>query len=149
MTYIIDRNVNYTNLCVTACKFCNFFRPRKSHEAHTLSRLELAHKFSETVAMGGVQILLQGGVNPDLPLTYYEDLFRWTKSNFPLALHALSPEEISFISRMENLPIRLVLERLVAWTNLNIFITSWPIERSSVSGVQSRGLLCPALSIQS
>jgi cyclic dehypoxanthinyl futalosine synthase len=114
VTYIIDRNVNYTNLCVTACKFCNFFRPRKSHEAHTLSRLELAHKFSETVAMGGVQILLQGGVNPDLPLTYYEDLFRWTKSNFPLALHALSPEEISFISRMENLPIRRVLERLVA-----------------------------------
>ena len=114
VTYIIDRNVNYTNLCVTACKFCNFFRTRKSPEAYTLSRAVLTQKFSETVAMGGIQILLQGGVNPDLPLTYYEDLFRWTKANFPLALHALSPEEVSFIARLENLSIRVVLERLVA-----------------------------------
>ena len=114
VTYIIDRNVNYTNLCVTACKFCNFFRPAKSQEAYTLSREVLAQKFSETVAMGGIQILLQGGVNPQLRLDYFEDLFRWTKANFPLALHALSPEEVSFIAKQEGLPIRTVLERLVA-----------------------------------
>jgi cyclic dehypoxanthinyl futalosine synthase len=114
VTYIVERNVNYTNLCVTACKFCNFYRPKKSAEAYTLSRAELARKFSETVALGGIQILLQGGVNPDLPLAYYEDLFRWSKANFPLALHALSPEEISFIARLENLSIRAVLERLAA-----------------------------------
>lgn len=113
VTYIIDRNVNYTNLCVTACKFCNFYRPAKSKEAYTLSREVLAEKFSETVAMGGIQILLQGGVNPDLRIGYYEDLFRWTKANFPLALHALSPEEISFIAKQEGLSIREVLRRLV------------------------------------
>ena len=114
VTYIIDRNVNYTNLCVTACKFCNFYRPAKSKEAYTLSREVLAQKFSETVAMGGIQVLLQGGVNPNLPLAYYEDLFRWTKANFPLALHALSPEEVSFIANLEGLSNREVLERLVA-----------------------------------
>jgi len=114
VTYIIDRNVNYTNLCITACKFCNFYRPAKSKEAYTLSREVLAAKFSETVAMGGIQILLQGGVNPDLRIEYYEDLFRWTKANFPLALHALSPEEVSFIANQEGLSIREVLERLVA-----------------------------------
>jgi hypothetical protein len=114
VTYIIDRNVNYTNVCVTACKFCNFFRPEKSRDGYTLSREELAQKFAETVALGGIQILLQGGVNPHLPLTYYEDLFRWTKANFPLALHALSPEEVSFIARQEGLSIATVLERLIA-----------------------------------
>ena len=114
VTYIVDRNVNYTNLCVTACKFCNFYRPAKSKDAYTLSRDVLAQKFSETVAMGGIQILLQGGLNPHLRLDYYEDLFRWTKANFPLALHALSPEEVSFIARQEQLSIREVLERLVA-----------------------------------
>jgi cyclic dehypoxanthinyl futalosine synthase len=114
VTYIIDRNVNYTNLCVTACKFCNFYRPVKSKDGYTLSRDVLAQKFAETVAMGGIQILLQGGVNPNLPIGYYEDLFRWTKANFPLALHALSPEEIHFIAGIERLTIRQVLERLVA-----------------------------------
>ena len=114
VTYIIDRNVNYTNVCVTACKFCNFFRPEKSRDGYTLSREELARKFAETVALGGIQILLQGGVNPHLPLAYYEDLFRWTKANFPLALHALSPEEVSFIARQEGLSIATVLERLIA-----------------------------------
>lgn len=128
VTYIIDRNVNYTNLCVTACKFCNFYRPvsrlrggdgaevfvSKKSDAYTLSRAELAHKFDETVGLGGVQILLQGGVNPNLRLPYYEDLFRWVKANFPLALHALSPEEVSFIARLEGLSIAQVLERLVA-----------------------------------
>jgi cyclic dehypoxanthinyl futalosine synthase len=113
VTYIIDRNVNYTNLCVTACKFCNFYRPAKSNEAYTLSREVLAEKFSETVSMGGIQILLQGAVNPNLRIEYYEDLFRWTKANFPLALHALSPEEVSFIARQEGLSIREVLQRLV------------------------------------
>jgi dehypoxanthine futalosine cyclase len=113
VTYIIDRNVNYTNLCITACKFCNFYRPPKSKAGYTLSREILAEKFAETVAMDGIQILLQGGVNPALPLSYYEDLFRWTKANFPLALHALSPEEVSFIARNEGRTIRDVLERLV------------------------------------
>jgi cyclic dehypoxanthinyl futalosine synthase len=114
VTYIVERNVNYTNVCVTACKFCNFFRSRKAADGYVLSRAQLAQKLAETVALGGVQILLQGGVNPELRLAYYEDLFRWIKANFPLALHALSPEEISAIVRLEQLSLRQVLERLVA-----------------------------------
>ena len=115
VTYIIDRNVNYTNVCVTRCKFCNFYRPPTNKtDGYTLSREILAQKFQETVDLGGVQILLQGGLNPDLPITWYEDLFRWMKANFPLAIHGLSPEEIRYIAELENLPIRTVIERLVA-----------------------------------
>jgi cyclic dehypoxanthinyl futalosine synthase len=114
VTYIIDRNVNYTNVCVTRCKFCNFYRPPGSKEGYTLSREVLAKKLQETVDLGGVQILLQGGLNPELPLTWYEDLFRWMKANFPLAIHGLSPEEIRYIAELENMPIRAVIERLVA-----------------------------------
>jgi cyclic dehypoxanthinyl futalosine synthase len=115
VTYIIDRNVNYTNVCVTRCKFCNFYRPpTHKTEGYVLSREELARKFQETVDLGGVQILLQGGLNPNLPLTWYEDLFRWMKANFPLAIHGLSPEEIRYIAELERMPIRGVIERLVA-----------------------------------
>jgi cyclic dehypoxanthinyl futalosine synthase len=114
VTYIIDRNVNYTNVCVTRCKFCNFYRPPGHKEGYTLSRDELGRKLAETVDLGGVQILLQGGLNPELPLAYYEDLFRWMKASFPLAIHGLSPEEIRYIAELERLPIRTVLERLVA-----------------------------------
>jgi cyclic dehypoxanthinyl futalosine synthase len=114
VTYIIDRNVNYTNVCVTRCKFCNFYRPPTSNDGYTLSREVLAQKFQETVDLGGVQILLQGGLNPDLPLTWYEELFRWMKANFPLAIHGLSPEEIRYIAEKERMPIRGVIERLIA-----------------------------------
>ncbi|MFL5308133.1 MAG: cyclic dehypoxanthinyl futalosine synthase [Polyangia bacterium] len=115
VTYIIDRNVNYTNVCVTRCKFCNFYRPpTHKTEGYVLSREELSRKFQETVDLGGVQILLQGGLNPNLPITWYEDLFRWMKANFPLAIHGLSPEEIRYIAEIENMSIRAVIERLMA-----------------------------------
>jgi len=115
VTYIIDRNVNYTNVCVTRCKFCNFYRPPTNKtEGYVLTRDELSRKFQETVDLGGVQILLQGGLNPELPIGWYEDLFRWMKQSFPLAIHGLSPEEIRYIAEIENLPIRTVIERLVA-----------------------------------
>ncbi|HSS40358.1 MAG TPA: cyclic dehypoxanthinyl futalosine synthase, partial [Polyangia bacterium] len=115
VTYIIDRNVNYTNVCVTRCKFCNFYRPpTHKTEGYVLTREELAKKFQETVDLGGVQILLQGGLNPNLPITWYEDLFRWMKANFPLAIHGLSPEEIRYIAEIEGMSIRDVIERLIA-----------------------------------
>jgi cyclic dehypoxanthinyl futalosine synthase len=114
VTYIVDRNVNYTNACTTACQFCNFYRPPGDSRAGTLTRDELAQKLQETVDLGGVQVLLQGGVNPDLGLAYYEDLFRWMKATFPLAIHGLSPEEIRYLSEREGLPIATVLERLIA-----------------------------------
>lgn len=116
VTYIIDRNVNYTNYCVTRCKFCNFYVPPsdKTGRGYVLSRAQLAEKFRETEALGGIQILLQGGLNPDLGLDYYEDLFRWTKANFKLKLHALSPTEIIHIAQIEELPVIEVLRRLQA-----------------------------------
>ena len=114
VTYIVDRNVNYTNICVTRCKFCNFYTPPGAKGGYVLSRETLAEKFRETEALGGVQILLQGGLNPELGLAYYEDLFRWTKANFRLALHALSPTEILHIAELEDLPVRTVLLRLRA-----------------------------------
>jgi cyclic dehypoxanthinyl futalosine synthase len=114
VTYIVDRNINYTNACTTCCSFCNFHRVPGHPQAYTLSREELAQKLRETVELGGVQVLLQGGINPDLSLTYYEDLFRFMKANFPLAIHGLSPEEIRYLSQRENLPVRAVLERLIA-----------------------------------
>ena len=114
VTYIVDRNVNYTNVCTTACQFCNFYRPPSDSRASTLARDELAQKLQETVDLGGVQVLLQGGVNPELGIAYYEDLFRWIKASFALAIHGLSPEEIRYLSERESLSISTVLERLIA-----------------------------------
>ena len=114
VTYIVDRNVNYTNVCTTSCRFCAFYRPVGHPEGYTLSREVLGQKLQEVVDAGGVQILLQGGLNPELRIGWYEDLFRWMKSEYKLGLHALSPEEILFIARQEDLSVRTVLERLHA-----------------------------------
>jgi cyclic dehypoxanthinyl futalosine synthase len=112
VTYIVDRNVNYTNVCTTSCRFCAFYRPLGHPEAWVLSRAQLSEKLSEVVEAGGVQILLQGGLHPELRIEWYEDLFRWIKSEFRLGLHALSPEEILHICRLEGLSVHRVLERL-------------------------------------
>ncbi|MGO9834559.1 MAG: cyclic dehypoxanthinyl futalosine synthase [Polyangiaceae bacterium] len=114
VTYIVDRNVNYTNVCTTSCRFCAFYRPLGHPEAWVLSRDQLAQKLKEVVDADGVQILLQGGLHPELRIEWYEDLFRWIKSEFRLGLHALSPEEILHIGRLEGLGVRAVLERLHA-----------------------------------
>ena len=83
VTYIIDRNVNYTNVCVAKCNFCAFYRDVGSPEGYVLGFDEMFRKIDETIAVGGVQLLLQGGHNPDLPLTWYEDLFRAIKERYP------------------------------------------------------------------
>jgi cyclic dehypoxanthinyl futalosine synthase len=115
VTYIVSRNVNYTNVCSTACHFCAFYRPRGHAEAYVLTREELARKIEETIALGGIEILLQGGLHPDLGIEWYEDLFRWVKRDYPtINLHALSPEEIWHIARTSDLPLGVTLERLVA-----------------------------------
>jgi cyclic dehypoxanthinyl futalosine synthase len=115
VSYIVERNINYTNICVTACRFCAFFRnPGDTAEGYVLSREEMGQKIRETVDAGGVQILLQGGLNPELPLTWYEDLFSHLKATYPIKLHALSPEEILYLCRLESLPLETVLQRLVA-----------------------------------
>jgi cyclic dehypoxanthinyl futalosine synthase len=115
VTYIIDRNVNYTNICVARCNFCAFYRPVGSGEGYVLGFEEIFHKIDETIAVGGNQLLLQGGHNPDLPIKWYEDLFRAVKSRYPaFKLHALSPPEVLHISRLNQIPTTTVIERLVA-----------------------------------
>ena len=115
VTYIIDRNVNYTNVCVARCNFCAFYRPVGSSAGYVLGFEEIFRKIDETIAVGGIQLLLQGGHNPDLPLTWYEDLFRAVKQKYPrFKLHALSPPEVIHLSRMSRLPVPQVLERLIA-----------------------------------
>jgi len=115
VTYIIDRNVNYTNVCVARCNFCAFYRPVGSAEGYVLGFEEIFHKIDETIAVGGNQLLLQGGHNPDLPIAWYEDLFRAVKSRYPdFKLHALSPPEVLHISKINQLPVAVVIARLVA-----------------------------------
>jgi len=114
VTYIIDRNVNYTNVCVARCRFCAFYRPVGSSEGYTLGFDEIFRKIDETIALGGVQLLLQGGHNPDIPIEWYEDLFRRVKARYPeFRLHALSPPEVIHISRLSQLPVPVVIDRLV------------------------------------
>jgi cyclic dehypoxanthinyl futalosine synthase len=115
VTYIIDRNVNYTNVCVAKCTFCAFYRPVGSADGYVLGFDEIFRKIDETIAVGGVQLLLQGGHNPDLPLEWYEDLFRAVKARYPtFKLHALSPPEVVHLSRLSQLSVPRVLERLIA-----------------------------------
>ena len=115
VTYIIDRNVNYTNVCVARCAFCAFYRPVGSPEGYVLGFDELFRKIDETIAVGGVQLLLQGGHNPDLPIEWYEDLFRAIKQRYPeFRLHALSPPEVIHLSRLSQQPVPAVLDRLIA-----------------------------------
>jgi cyclic dehypoxanthinyl futalosine synthase len=115
VTYIVSRNVNYTNVCTTACHFCAFYRPRGHKDSYVLDRDELTRKIDETVALGGIEILLQGGLHPDLGVEWYEDLFRWVKAKWPsINLHALSPEEIWHIARTSDLPLDDTIQRLIA-----------------------------------
>src|SRR6187549_3138486 len=115
VTYIIDRNVNYTNVCVARCNFCAFYREVGHADGYVLGFEEIFKKIEETRALGGVQLLLQGGHNPDLPIAWYEDLFRAVKQKFPdFKLHALSPPEVLHISRMAKLSVSDVIDRLMA-----------------------------------
>jgi len=114
-TYNIDRNINYTNVCSAVCDFCAFYRKPKSPEGYVLDRQVIFQKVEETVALGGDQILMQGGMNPDLPLEWYEDLLRSLKERFPqVNLHCFSPPEIHALHKLTKLPVKTVLERLKA-----------------------------------
>jgi cyclic dehypoxanthinyl futalosine synthase len=113
VTYVVDRNINYTNICVSGCRFCAFFRPPGSPEGFVLDDQTLHRKLTETRELGGSGVLLQGGLNPELPLSYYEDLVRFIRAH-DLHVHGFSPPEITFFSRQSGLSITDVLKRLMA-----------------------------------
>ncbi|HET8645099.1 MAG TPA: cyclic dehypoxanthinyl futalosine synthase, partial [Vicinamibacteria bacterium] len=114
VTYIIDRNINYTNVCVAQCAFCAFYRDLPSREGYLLEKPELAQKIEETIALGGNQILLQGGLHPDLGIEFYEELFHWIKASYPIWIHGLSPAEVQHIARVSRLSLEETVRRLVA-----------------------------------
>jgi cyclic dehypoxanthinyl futalosine synthase len=114
-TYNIDRNINYTNVCSAVCDFCAFYRGPKDPAGYVLPRDVILAKVRETVELGGDQILMQGGMHPELKLEWYEELLRDLKSKFPqVNLHAFSPPELHAFTKVNKLPIREVLERLKA-----------------------------------
>jgi cyclic dehypoxanthinyl futalosine synthase len=112
-TYNIDRNINYTNICTAVCDFCAFYRTPKSPEGYVLPREELLEKVRETVELGGNQILMQGGLHPHFKLEWYEELLQEIKHHFPqINIHGFSPPELHHFSKVNKLPIEVVLERL-------------------------------------
>ena len=114
-TYNIDRNINYTNICTAVCDFCAFYRGPKDPEGYVLDRKILLKKIEETVAIGGDQILLQGGMHPTLQLEWYEELLRDIKLQFPqVNVHGFSPPEIFHLTKVTKLPLLEILERLAA-----------------------------------
>lgn len=114
-TYNVDRNINYTNVCVYKCKFCAFYREPGDPEGYLLPFEEIGRKVEETLALNGTGILMQGGVHPDLPIGFYEDLLRYLRSNYPAChVHAFSPPEIKFIAKKERMSFYEVIARLKA-----------------------------------
>jgi cyclic dehypoxanthinyl futalosine synthase len=112
VTYIIDRNINYTNVCVADCGFCAFYRRPKHLEGYVLSFEEIGRKIDECKAIGGVQILLQGGHNPYIPFDWYLDLMRYIKQHHTIHIHGFSPSEVVFFAERFNLTIADVVREL-------------------------------------
>jgi cyclic dehypoxanthinyl futalosine synthase len=112
VTYICDRNINYTNVCITDCRFCAFYRRPKDGEAYVLGYDEIGAKIDEAKRLGAVQILMQGGHNPYLPLDWYLGLLRYIKERHPIHVHGFSASEIDLIARVSKLPLDEVLRSL-------------------------------------
>jgi cyclic dehypoxanthinyl futalosine synthase len=112
VTYAVDRNINYTNICTSGCRFCAFWRNAEHPEAYVLEDAVFAKKLEETKALGGTHVLLQGGLNPDLDLAWHEDHIRLIRS-FGLHLHGYSPPEIMFLAERFGLSVEQLLERFI------------------------------------
>ena len=114
-TYVIDRNINYTNVCTAKCTFCAFRRDHEDADSYTLTYEQIGEKIKELIAIRGTQILMQGGMNDRLPIEWYEDLLRYIKQNFPTVhIHAFSPPEFIEFERFFNMDVREVIRRFKA-----------------------------------
>ncbi len=115
VTYIVDRNINYTNVCLSGCKFCAYYRAPGTPGGYVLSLQDLFRKIEETLALGGTQILLQGGLHPDLPFSFYEEMLKAIKERFPeIHIHGFSPPEICHFAKISGLTLEEVIKRLIA-----------------------------------
>jgi cyclic dehypoxanthinyl futalosine synthase len=114
VTFVVDRNINYSNVCITGCDFCAFFRPPGSEECYVLGKEEIFAKIQETLDLGGTAVMMQGGLHPDLDVAYYEDLFSSIKARYDITIHSLSPPEIIHIAKLSRLSVRETLRRLRA-----------------------------------
>ncbi|HXX54118.1 MAG TPA: cyclic dehypoxanthinyl futalosine synthase [Thermodesulfovibrionales bacterium] len=112
VTFVVDRNINYTNVCVNKCRFCAFYCDVDSPHAYLLSAGEIFRKIDEAIALGGTQILLQGGLHPHLTVDYYTSLLRAIKARYPITIHGFSPPEISYLSAKHDLTVRETLRLL-------------------------------------
>ncbi len=138
-TFVIDRNVNYTNVCVAGCKFCAFQRKIGSPEGYVLSKEEIIKRVEELLEWGGTTLLMQGGLNPDLPLSYYEDLISSIKERFPqVQIHSFSAPEIVYLAKIEGLSVREVLRRLK-----QAGLDSLPGGGAEILSKEVRGFLSP------
>ena len=138
VTFVIDRNINYTNVCTCKCKFCAFYRDPGHSEGYILSREELHAKIEETLAHGGTQLLIQGGLNPDLGLEYFEEMLRDIKKHFSIHIHSFSPPEIWDLAGKSGLPIHEVIQRLKA-----AGLDSIPGGGAEILDNRVRGLISP------
>ncbi len=111
-TYVVDRNINYTNICISRCRFCAFYREPDSPDAYLLSGEDIHGKIQEAVDLGATQILMQGGLHPTLKIEYYEALVRGIKERFAVDLHSFSPPEISHLARVSGLSVEETISRL-------------------------------------
>ena len=114
ITFIIDRNINYTNICKNECKFCAFFRKQNHKDAYLLTFDEILEKVRETVEAGGTQVMIQGGLHPDLPLSYYEEMLHLIKKKFDITIHSFTATEILYFAQKEGISVRDTLKRLQA-----------------------------------
>lgn len=109
VSFVVDRNINYTNICTSECKFCAFYRKEENSDTYVLSNEVIMEKIKETIEAGGTQIMLQGGLNPNLRLGYYVDLLKMIKSKYNITIHSFSPAEIVHIAKQENMSVKAVL----------------------------------------
>ena len=114
VSFLIDRNISYTNICVARCTFCNFYTKPKAADGYLLEKEEIFRKIEETIELGGTGILMQGGMNPDLKIDYYEDLLRSIRNRYKIHLHCFSPPEIVVLARLSNLSLGEAIRRLKA-----------------------------------
>ncbi|WP_027364190.1 cyclic dehypoxanthinyl futalosine synthase [Desulfotruncus alcoholivorax] len=112
VTYIIDRNINYTNVCVCQCRFCAFYRHVNDQDAYVIEKAELYKKIEETLGVGGTELLIQGGLHPDLKLEYYIEMLQDIKKRYDIHIHSFSPPEIVHLSQLSGLPVSEVLLKL-------------------------------------